>query len=234
MSNDLGLVVRDSKVVVSSRDVARVFEKEHRRVTQDIRDLGCSEDFRLHNFVQSSYLNDQNREMPEYLMTRDGFTLLAMGYTGEKAMFFKESYINAFRLMEEELNGVLGEKAKRQALLDLLEGSKGYASPEMIDSLIGEIAGLVTGHLVLPKRARSQQQGGEGALTERAIDIVTAFMEEASMDGLVSSAEIRKSLAEWCSSHGIVPPGRTTTGLALRQLGWAPRRGAGGRRMWAY
>ena len=136
--------------------------------------------------------------------------------------------------MEEELRGVLGGKAKHQALLDLLEKSKGYASPEIIDSLVGEIAGFVTGHLVLPKRGRSQQQDGEGALTGRAIDIVTAFMKEASIDNLVSSAEIRESLAEWCSFHGIVPPGPTSTGMALRHLGWVPRRGSGGRRMWVY
>jgi anti-repressor protein len=99
----LGVRVSGENVVVSSKDVARVFGKNHDKVLRDIRELGCSDDFRLSNFGESSYLNEQNREMPEYLMTRDGFTLLAMGYTGEKAMTFKEAYIEEFRRMEGEL-----------------------------------------------------------------------------------------------------------------------------------
>lgn len=87
-------------IVVSSLDVAETFEKEHRRVLQDIRELACSEEFRQHNFVQSEYLNQQNHKQPMYYITRDGFVLLAMGYTGEKAMKFKEAYINQFNAMQ--------------------------------------------------------------------------------------------------------------------------------------
>ena len=103
MNDDLGLVIKDNKVVVCSRDVARVFEREHRDVLKAIRNLGCSDEFRLRNFAQSTYTNEQNHEQPEYLLTRDGFVLLAMGFTGEKAMRFKEAYIAAFNAMEEEL-----------------------------------------------------------------------------------------------------------------------------------
>ena len=82
---ELGLIVKDAKVVVSSRMVAQVFEKPHNDVLKSIRALDCSEAFALGNFSQSSYVNEQNKEMPEVLMTRDGFTFLAMGYTGERA-----------------------------------------------------------------------------------------------------------------------------------------------------
>ena len=103
MTNELGIVIDNNRPVVSSRKVAEVFEKEHRRVLQDIRELSCGDDFRLHNFVQSSYINSQDKEQPEYLMTRDGFTLLAMGFTGSKAMQWKIKYIEAFNKMEAEL-----------------------------------------------------------------------------------------------------------------------------------
>ena len=110
--------------VVTSLDVAETFEKEHRRVLQDIRDLKCSEEFRLHNFVQSSYINEQGRNQSMFIMTRDGFTLLAMSYTGEKAMKFKEAYINQFNQMEELLKGKLIEREKgiavRQSLTKAL------------------------------------------------------------------------------------------------------------------
>ena len=101
---NLGLTERDGKAVVSSRDIARVFEKEHRRVLQDIRTIAENDPvWGLHNFVQSSYTNEQNKSQPEYLITRDGFTLLVMGYTGEKAMRFKKAYIAAFNEMERRL-----------------------------------------------------------------------------------------------------------------------------------
>ena len=104
MTNTLGIIIENNRPVVSSRKVAEIFEKEHRRVLQDIRELSCGADFRLHNFVQSSYINSQDKEQPEYLMTRDGFTLLAMGFTGAKAMQWKIKYIEAFNKMEAELN----------------------------------------------------------------------------------------------------------------------------------
>lgn len=113
--------------IVSSLDVAETFEKEHRRVLQDIRELECSDEFREHNFVQSSYINLQNKKQPMYLITRDGFTMLAIGYTGEKAMRFKEAYIKQFNAMEKALQGKLIEREKgiavRQSLTKALQQS---------------------------------------------------------------------------------------------------------------
>ena len=103
---------REEKVCVTSLEVAEIFEKEHKRVLQDVRELKCSEGFRVHNFVQSSYTNTQNKEQPLYHMTRDGFTLLAMGYTGEKAMKFKEDYIEQFNAMEKLLTEKIIEREK--------------------------------------------------------------------------------------------------------------------------
>ena len=84
---------KEEKSVVTSLDIAETFEKEHKNVLRDIRELECSEEFRRLNFEQSEYLNEQSHKQPMYLITRDGFTLLVMGYTGEKAMRFKEGYI---------------------------------------------------------------------------------------------------------------------------------------------
>lgn len=114
--------IQDGKAVTDSLLVADVFNKEHRRVLQDIRELGCSEKFRQHNFVQSSYLNSQNKEMPMYYMSEKGFTMLVMGYTGPKAMEFKEKYIEEFERMEAELKGaprVLSDREKLMASMKL-------------------------------------------------------------------------------------------------------------------
>ena len=99
--------VEKNQAVTDSLTISHVFNKEHRRVMQDIRELGCSKEFRQHNFVQSSYLNSQNKEMPKYYMNKKGFTLLVMGYTGKEAMKFKEAYIEEFEKMEEKLKSIL-------------------------------------------------------------------------------------------------------------------------------
>ena len=124
---EIKIVNKEEVTVVTSLDVAETFGKEHRRVLQDIREMPCSEDFRQHNFVQSEYLNEQRKKMPMYLMTRDGFALLAMGYTGDKAMQFKEAYIRQFNAMEKALIGKIKEREKgiavRQALTKTIQQS---------------------------------------------------------------------------------------------------------------
>ncbi|WP_412612633.1 Rha family transcriptional regulator [Candidatus Pseudoruminococcus sp.] len=97
-------------LTTTSRDVAEVFGKEHKNVLRDIETLQCSEDFRKLNFEPTSYTDSWNRKQKEYIMTRDGFTLLVMGYTGEKAMQFKEAYIKAFNEMEKELKRIYAER----------------------------------------------------------------------------------------------------------------------------
>lgn len=119
---------KEEVTVVSSIDVADTFGKEHARVLRDIRELACSDEFRLGNFAESTYLNSQNKKQPMYFITRDGFTLLVMGYTGEKAMKFKEAYIRQFNAMEKMLIGKMREREKgiavRQALTGALQQSQ--------------------------------------------------------------------------------------------------------------
>nr|DAL96901.1 MAG TPA: regulatory protein [Caudoviricetes sp.] len=91
---------------VDSRFVAQFFEKHHRHVLRDIERItepnsGLSEGFILLNFELSSYKDSTGRKLPCYMMTRDGFTMLVMGYTGKKAMKYKELYIRRFNEMEQ-------------------------------------------------------------------------------------------------------------------------------------
>lgn len=99
--DDYGVFVDNHDVaLVDSRYVAQYFEKEHKNVLADIRNLDCSEEFRRLNFQPSSYKNEQGKKQPCYYMTRDGFVFLAMGYRGKKAAKFKELYIRRFNEME--------------------------------------------------------------------------------------------------------------------------------------
>ena len=104
MTNDLGIYTSENnRLVVSSRKVAEVFEKEHKHVMRDIKALDCNAEFNQSNFGLVEYRDAKGEMRPEYLITRDGFTLLAMGFTGAKAMQWKIKYIEAFNKMEAEL-----------------------------------------------------------------------------------------------------------------------------------
>lgn len=132
-------------IIVSSRDVAETFEKEHKEVIRSIegqkdangktKHIGLIDqlqqggEIHLENyFILSEYIGENRRKYKEYLMTRDGFTLLAMGFTGEKAMKFKLAYIKQFNTMEELLKGKLIEREKgiavKQSLTKALQQSK--------------------------------------------------------------------------------------------------------------
>ena len=87
----------------TSKIVADVFGKAHRHVLASINDLKCSDNFRCANFRLSYYTSPQNKKLQCYEMSRDGFAILCMGFTGSKAMEWKEKYINAFNEMESGL-----------------------------------------------------------------------------------------------------------------------------------
>ena len=86
---------------VSSLKVAERFGKRHTNVLRAIESLELDDEFGRLNFEPSSYLNEQNKEQPCYNITRDGFAILAMGFTGPEAMKWKKAYIQAFNQLEQ-------------------------------------------------------------------------------------------------------------------------------------
>ena len=91
------------KIVTSSQAVAYYFEKQHRNVLRAIRGMLKNEHTK-EMFYEYLYTDKQNGQTyPAFLMTRDGFTLLAMGFTGKKALEWKIRYIQAFNEMEKKL-----------------------------------------------------------------------------------------------------------------------------------
>ena len=98
------LTIVDGTPKADSRMVAEVFKKKHFSVLRDIQNLEIPEEFRESNFGFSKYRPENSRRSYPYcLMTRDGFTLLAMGFTGKEAVEWKLKYINAFNSMERQL-----------------------------------------------------------------------------------------------------------------------------------
>lgn len=113
---------KENKIFTTSRMVAVKFKKEHKNVLRAIQSLDCSEEFSRLNFERVAYLDEKNEKRPEYIMTRDGFTFLAMGFRGKEAAVFKEEYINAFNEAEKELkiNAVHQQKSEDELLLDAM------------------------------------------------------------------------------------------------------------------
>ena len=100
------VINHDGKPMTTSLTVAEVFGKRHDNVLRDIEALDCSESFRALNFEETGIevqAGPVKRMSKVYLMTRDGFTFLAMGFNGAKAAEFKEKYIAEFNRMEARI-----------------------------------------------------------------------------------------------------------------------------------
>ena len=109
----------DGELVVTSRQIAVDFEKEHKNIIRDIEKLIKEDSSILSNalFIESDYTNSNNRKFKEYLLTRDGFSLLVMGFTGSKALQWKLKYIEAFNKMEQTLR----EPQKQLTPIEMME-----------------------------------------------------------------------------------------------------------------
>lgn len=93
----------DGKILASSREVAERFEKQNKHVNESIKKLMVENSTVKNMFTKDEYKSNRGRMETEYLMDRDGFSLLVMGFTGKKALEWKLKYIDAFNRMEEKL-----------------------------------------------------------------------------------------------------------------------------------
>ena len=127
MNQLINLVNHNGTVVVSSRDVARDFGKEHndtkKRIRELVRDMG---EISHNYFILSEYKDSLNRTQEEYLLTRDGFSLLVMGFTGIQALQWKLKYIDAFNKMEQALRNKVAQLSEKQkCILAIYDGGQG-------------------------------------------------------------------------------------------------------------
>lgn len=200
--NELGMFANSKGVVLAdSLKVAEIFNKNHKNVIRDIRELDCSEEFRELNFEPTEYMSVQGHKKPCYNMTRDGFVFLVMGYRGKKAAAFKEAYIKRFNEMEEFIKYLLEARTEFPLLTDNImmihENPKPYHFSNEADLLnrivLGKTAkqvreehGLKTGTSIRPYLTTKQIE---------AIDL----LQRVDIGLLVSTPEFqeRKRYLEW-------------------------------------
>ena len=110
----------DGELVVTSRQVAEDFWKQHQHVTQAIENLISENSLLKSMMMESEYTTERGRKYKEYLLTRDGFSLLVMGFTGSRALEWKLKYIEAFNKMEQAIKNPYGHLSKEvQAIFAL-------------------------------------------------------------------------------------------------------------------
>lgn len=151
----------DGTAVTTSKDIAETFGKRHDDVLRKIAALDCSEKFRLRNFAETVYMRENpsgGEPIPTkaYHVTRDGFTFLAMGFTGKRAAQFKEAYIEAFNELERKVHPTQQVSndiadAEKYRLLNNMIRSMGFINEPVVVPVINVV------HLVQTVRYHQQQ-----------------------------------------------------------------------------
>lgn len=151
LDKEFGVSELNGKPVVSSRKVAEVFEKDYKHVLDSIckflaPDSGLTKSFTEPNFRPSEYKDSTGRVLPEYLLTKDGFALLAMGFTGRRALQFKEAYIRRFNEMEQYIIALNTARLEfpelTQAILEAHEQPKHYHFSNEMDMINRIVLGM--------------------------------------------------------------------------------------------
>ncbi len=200
--NELGMFANSKGVVLAdSLKVAEIFNKDHKNVIRDIRELDCSEEFRELNFEPTEYMSVQGHKKPCYNMTRDGFVFLVMGYRGKKAASFKEAYIKRFNEMEEFIKYLLEARTEFPLLTDnimlLHERPKPYYFSNEAD-MLNRIALGKTAKQVREEHGLKAGTSIRPYLTTKQIEAID-LLQRVDIGLLVSTPDFqeRKRYLEW-------------------------------------
>lgn len=212
-TDNLVFADKGRRAVTTSLVVAEKFNKEHFHVLRDIRQLGCSESFTESNFGFSEYKDSTGRSLPMCIMTRDGFVILAMGFTGEKAMQWKEQYIDAFNRMESVLRRRGNEISSNEAMLRMMR------IEDKLDRILG--GGNITGPLTLFLSERCDTFPKQKTSKADVYEAYVAFSEDRGLTPFLGYNQFFKEL--YAHTYGLKPcvmrGQRAIKGIALRKGG---------------
>ena len=196
------------QALTTSREIADYFGKAHRGILRDIRNTleqldqtPEGREFSEHNFVLTYYADEQGKPRPAYALTRDGFTLLAMGFTGARAMQFKVAYINAFNRMAAMISA--SQAAEQRAAL----GSTTTRGETAIFLQAIEQATQSGEYVIVPQYARSWRGKLLGVYVKDQIRLF-ADVAYSLYTALSSDPLSRKALYTALASDGVAEPHR--------------------------
>ena len=205
--NEYGLFADKKDIArVDSLYVAEYFEKNHKEVLRDIRNIaapnsGLSKEFAERNFALVSYKDKQNQKRPCYYLTRDGFTILVMGYTGKKALRFKELYIKRFNEMEELIKSLVKARTEFPLLTENIKLLHEKPKPYHFSNECDMINRIVLGKSAKQFRLENNLEKGTSIrpyLTEVQINLIEK-LQKIDIGLLVAfpNYEDRKRHLEW-------------------------------------
>lgn len=198
--------IKKDIVRVDSLYVAEFFEKNHKEVLRDIRNIaapnsGLSKEFAERNFALGSYKDKQNQKRPCYYLTRDGFTILVMGYKGKKALRFKELYIRRFNEMEELIKSLVKARTEFPLLTENIKLLHEKPKPYHFSNECDMINRIVIGKSAKQFRLENNLEKGTSIrpyLTEVQINLIEK-LQKVDIGLLVAfpNYEDRKRHLEW-------------------------------------
>ena len=205
--NEYGLFADKKDIArVDSLYVAEFFEKNHKEVLRDIRNIaapnsGLSKEFAERNFALGSYKDKQNKKRPCYYLTRDGFTILVIGYTGKKALRFKELYIRRFNEMEELIKSLVKARTEFPLLTENIKLLHEKPKPYHFSNECDMINRIVLGKSAKQFRLENNLEKGTSIrpyLTEVQIKLIEK-LQKVDIGLLVAfpNYEDRKRHLEW-------------------------------------
>lgn len=159
--NDIVFQGSEGQPLTNSVLVADKFEKRHCDLIKAIKNLTTQNCVVQNMFVESTYINSQSKEQPMFIMNRDGFTLLAMGFTGKKALQFKLDYIEAFNKMEKAIKETpaLPSPIDLTVLKQLVEATQVMAAQiSQMQAQLNNKRGLAASPTLAPPLTASEQR----------------------------------------------------------------------------
>lgn len=175
---------KNDDFMVSSRQVAADFGKRHDHILRDIEAIEKNAPNFGEMFLTDTLPDSYGREQKVYFMNRDGFSLLAMGFTGTNAMRWKLKYIEAFNLMEKELN-----------------------SPERLMARALKLADKTIASLEMKVEEMRPKEIFADAVSASADTILVRDLAKLLKQNGIDTGEIR--LYKWMREHGYIIKGST-------------------------
>lgn len=207
---DILIFERRRQAVVSSRSVAVDFQKQHQHVTQAIEKLISENSLVKNMFEKCFYTSERGRVYKEYLMNRDGFSLLVMGFTGKTALDWKIKYIDKFNRMEALINERQSTewlltrkqgKLVRRSETDVLAQLATYATEQGSANMEKQVYQIYT---KLVNSLVGIQKGGRETAPFKTLSVI-AFLEDMILNTVrqeMDNGTYYKEIYRKCKANG--------------------------------
>ena len=199
--NDIVLKKDNGEIFTTSLLIADRFGKQHKNVIRGIEQLPRDEFWRL-NFEPSNYIDDRNKTQPMYKISRDGFAILAMRFTGKKAYEWQVKFIEAFNKMEKHLLNMVN-RAKKEWLEHRSEAALEYKMMSRTLQEVRKLEGKTTQHFHYANEAKLVNWALTGefktvdrnALADKDLEILVSLEAyNAVLLGVGHNRDTRKNL----------------------------------------